>query len=127
VPEIAHHALAEQRGEHRFAVGGTELGQQQRGVAQRRPHNQRRVTGRERFVDHPAGEQRPGELHAGSHGDAGERRPHERGVGTHVREQAPHEAGVVGFPEGVVFGRGGCCGSDHAPGNLRADSAWRSR
>ena len=60
--QVAHHALAEQGGEHRLAVGAAEgerraTREQEGGV-----HRHGRIARRQRDVDHALREERPDEL-----------------------------------------------------------------
>ena len=97
--------MTEKRREHRFTEGRTELGHEQGRVHECNLDHEAGVSGRQRAVDHPAGEQRSDQLHSGLDDDASQRRDDQRAVRTHVRQEPPHEARVVRFAECVVVGR----------------------
>ena len=101
--QVAHHALAEQRREHRLAVRAGERDHERRGEQQRRAPRERRVPRRQRDVDHALREHRPDELQQPVGHQQRQRTGDERAVRPHVHEQPPHEPAVVRLAERDVL------------------------
>ena len=100
--EIAHHALAEYRGENRLAVGADELHEQRGDEEEDGRPDERRVVIRKGHIDHPLRQDRPDELHRPfeeqAHDGAGDQGP----VRADVRGQAANEPPIVRFAERVL-------------------------
>ena len=128
LPEIAHHALAEQRRQHRFPVRAAEADEERRCVEHRRSPREPGIARRQRDVDHTLRHHRSDELQQAVGHQQREGAEDERAIRPHVHEQSSDEPAVVSLAclevlvARVRRKRGG-----HGPRKLRTRKARRER
>jgi len=110
-PQIAHHALTEQRGQHRFSIRAEELRDESHREQDGDACDRGRVVMRKRYVDDPLGENRARELKSAFDHQKNERSANESFVRREINEQPPHEARVICSRKRVFFVQG--CGARH--------------
>ena len=99
--EIAHHALPEQRGEHRLAIRAAEGEHERARVEERRAHRHRAIARGQRDVDHPLREEWTDQLQQPLGHQQHERAGHQALIWAHIHHEPSSQATIVALRDGV--------------------------